>query len=343
MALLSRVVWQDGMHLAQHHFQAQTRYAESAIHFAVTSTRFRPDGLVSIDIDQAALRNGQFALRQARGTLRDGVHFRMPDGDPLPEALPLAERFSPTADGEEVVLALPRRRHGVDATGIDGRGARYRPSTRAVPDETTGTDPRDVTFGAKAFRLLLGTEVREDDEVLPIARVRRDGSGHFALDDRFVPPAVQLGASARLRALAVSVVELLEAKSDALRQAQGQSAAALRDHAANEIAGFWLLHTVHSALAPVAHLARTPDAHPEALFLELSRLAGALCTFALDAHPRHLPLYDHDALGPAFDALERALRAQLEVVLPTSAIRIPLARTRPTLFTGRIADDRAFR
>ena len=91
------------------------------------------------------------------------------------------------------------------------------------------------------------------------------------------------------------------------------------------------------------HLARTADAHPEALFLELSRLAGALCTFALDAHPRQLPAYDHDALGPTFDTLERMLRARLEVVLPASALRVPMERTRQTLFTARVADERAFR
>jgi type VI secretion system protein ImpJ len=343
MALLSRVVWQDGMHLAQHHFQAQTRHAESAIHFAVTATRFRPDGLVSLDIDVAALRNGQFVLRTARGTLRDGTHFRMPEGDPLPEPIALGERMDPIADGEIVVLALPRRRHGVDTVGGEAAGARYRPAKRAIPDETTGTDLREVIFGAKTFRLALAHEVLEHEEALPIARVKRDGSGHLVLDERFVPPSVHLGASLRLRTLATSVVELLEAKSESLRRGQGQSAAALRDHAANEIAGFWLLHTVHAALGPVAHLARTPDAHPEALFMELSRVAGALCTFALDAHPRQLPLYDHDALGPAFDALERALRVHLEVVLPTMAVRLPLARTRPTLHTTKLTDDRVFR
>lgn len=343
MALLSRVVWQDGMHLAQHHFQAQTRYAESAIHFAVTSTTYRADGLVALEIDTAALRNGQFALRQARGTLRDGTHFRMPDGDPLPAPIALAERVSPTADAEVVLLALPSRRQELDLVHQEAARARYRPETRQVPDETTGRDPRPVVFATKAFRLVLAHEATPDDELLPLARVRRDGSGHFVLDEHFIPPVAQLGASPRLRALAHAVVELLEAKSEALRQSQGRTAAALRDHAANEVAGFWLLHTVHASLAPVAHLARTADAHPEALFLELSRLAGALCTFALDAHPRQLPLYDHDALGPAFDALERALRVHLEVVLPTSALRLPLARTRPTLFTGRVGDDRAFR
>lgn len=342
MPLLSRVVWQDGMHLAQHHFQAQNRYAESAIHFAVTSTRFRSDGFSSLEIDGAALANGQFALRQARGTMRDGLVFRMPDSDPVPEPIALADRFPPTTDSSEVLLAVPALREGEENLGRSGGRARFAPVVHSLLDETSGRDRVPVTLGAKAFRLVLAHEAG-DDEVLPLARVRRDGSGHFVLDERFVPPSVRLGASPRLRALALIVDELLQAKADALRSGQGTTAAALRDHAANEIASFWLLHTVHAAAAPVAHLARTADAHPEALFLELSRLAGALCTFALDAHPRQLPAYDHDALGPTFDALERMLRARLEVVLPASALRVPMERTRQTLFTARVADERAFR
>jgi type VI secretion system protein ImpJ len=344
MPLLSRIVWQDGMHLAQHHFQAQNRYAESAIHFAVTSTRFRPDGFAALELDAAALANGQFALRQARGTLADGLAFRMPEGDPLPEPLALAERFPPVAEASEVWLVVPALREG-GANVADGPArARFAPVVRPLVDETTGRDPRPVTLAAKAFRLVLAHERTDDDAGLPVARIRRDGAGRFALDERFVPPCVQLGASPRLRALTLAVSELLEAKAEAIRGGQGTTAAALRDHAATEIAQFWLLHTVHAAMAPVAHLARAGDAHPEALFLELSRLAGALCTFALDAHPRQLPAYDHDALGPAFDALERALRARLEVVLPTSAIRVPFTRrSNPLLHTAQVADDRAFR
>jgi type VI secretion system protein ImpJ len=342
MPLLSRVVWQDGMHLAQHHFQAQNRYAESAIHFAVTSTRFRSDGLAALEIDGAALANGQFALRRARGTMRDGLAFRMPDSDPVPEPIALADRFPPTTDASEVLLAVPALREGGENVGTNGTRARFAPVVRALLDETTGRDPVPVTLGAKAFRLVLAHEAG-DDEVLPLARIRRDGSGHFVLDERFVPPCVHLGASPRLRALALIVEELLEAKAEALRPGQGTTAASLRDHAANEIAGFWLLHTVHAATAPIAHLTRTSDAHPETLFLELSRLAGALCTFALDAHPRQLPAYEHDALGPTFDALEAMLRARLEVVLPTSALRVPMLRTRQTLFTARVSDERAYR
>src|SRR5205814_860825 len=115
--------------------------------------------------------------------------------------------------------------------------------------------------------------------------------------------------------------------------------------ASHEVASFWLLHTVNASLAPLRHhlLART--VHPEQLYLEFSRLAGALCTFALNSHPRSLPLYDHDDLGACFGVLERQIRAQLEVVIPSSYLRIPLERQvleDVQVLVGAITDERCF-
>src|SRR5258707_59053 len=71
-----------------------------------------------------------------------------------------------------------------------------------------------------------------------------------------------------------------------------------------DIAAFWLLHAINCALASLRHLWTSKRGHPEELFLEMSRLGGALCTFAPDSHPRTLPKYDHDDLSACFAALD---------------------------------------
>jgi type VI secretion system protein ImpJ len=76
------------------------------------------------------------------------------------------------------------------------------------------------------------------------------------------------------------------------------------------------------------------------LYVELSRLAGALCTFALDSHPRDLPLYDHDHLSDCFEKLDRHIRAHLEIIVPTNCISIPLKRTENYYYEGDITDQR---
>jgi type VI secretion system protein ImpJ len=97
---------------------------------------------------------------------------------------------------------------------------------------------------------------------------------------------------------------------------------------------------VNSASASLRHLAASKRGHPEELFVELSRLAGALCTFKLGSHPRSLPLYDHASLSACFEALDRHIREHLEITIPTNCLSIPLQATGGCFYDGEIADQR---
>jgi type VI secretion system protein ImpJ len=72
----------------------------------------------------------------------------------------------------------------------------------------------------------------------------------------------------------------------------------------------------------------------------MSRLAGALCTFSLDGHPRSLPRYHHLRLDECFDALDLHIRRHLEIVIPTSCLRIPLTEDGQYFFKGEVDDQR---
>src|SRR5512136_649222 len=95
MKHLSRLVWSEGMYLGPHHFQAQSRYFEDSVRFAVTGLWFAPYGLMGWELDREALHNGTVSLIHARGILPDGVPFQMPDCDPAPAAREIGELFSP--------------------------------------------------------------------------------------------------------------------------------------------------------------------------------------------------------------------------------------------------------
>jgi type VI secretion system protein ImpJ len=100
------------------------------------------------------------------------------------------------------------------------------------------------------------------------------------------------------------------------------------------------LHAVNSGLAPLKHLWMSKRGHPEELYLEMSRLAGALCTFALDSHPRDIPLYNHDRLDETFGLLDRHIRRHLETIVPTNCISVPLTMTASFFYEGKITDQR---
>lgn len=340
MSAPAPVVWSEGMHLAQHHFQAQARWFEGLTAFTLSQLFFRPYGLAGCELDAEALLNGTVAVRHARGIMPDGLPFRFPD-DPPPEPLDVRERFSPVHDSHLVLLSIPRERPGRPAFGEAERlngardSVRWLAEPRRLPDESTGGDEKPVTLGRKNFRLSLDAEPMDGEERvwIPLARVRRDGAGHFVYDPAYVPPCLQIGASERLLGLAARVVEMLDAKADALRAELGGGVAGAGPR-------LWLAHAIHSARAPLHHLHQARGAHPEQLFAELSRLAGALCTFALDSDPRALPLYDHDAADRCFDALERHVREHLEIVIPTTHVVVPLSRSRDWYHLGRVEDRR---
>ncbi len=361
MRQLSRVVWHEGMHLAQHHFQAQSRYAEDASTFALSQLFPFPYGLSAVTLDADALRNGTVSLLQARGILPDGLAFQIPDSDPAPTPRDLSDIFSPTQESHVVHLAIPAfRPNGAncvipaqvgsqggagsgrdsDALGTDSEAARFRLELRKVVDESAGRDEQSVGLGRRNFRLLLDDELSADDVSIPLARVRRDGTGHLVYDAGFIPPLLQIGASERLLWLLRRLVEVLDVKGETI--GGRRRADALGDFAAREVASFWLLHTIHASLPALRHQLEMRRGSPEALFVELSRLAGSLCTFALHSHPRNLPVYDHDRLEETFGALERHIREHLDVVIPESCLSVPLVRESPVLHVAPLSDPRIF-
>ncbi len=346
MKVLSRVVWSEGMHLAQHHFQLQSRYFEDATSFAVANLLRAPYGLLACEMDAEALLNGTVALRQARGVMPDGLPFQFPE-DPLPEPLEIGEAFSPTRNEHRVILWIPGyaadEANTASDEGSGGDALRYLPWTRSVVDENTGREQTEVVLARKNFMLCLDHELPDGAVALPIARVRRDGSGRFGYDPAYIPPCLRIGASEGLLSLLRRLVEMLDQKAGALMAERRGAYTSTAEYAGNEVAGFWLSHAVHTGLAGLQHHLQMRSTHPETLFLELSRLAGALCTFSFEAHPRELPTYDHEDLETCFTALETHVRRHLEVVLPTNRIAVPLTKSDEYLHTGRVTDPRCFR
>jgi len=188
------------MYLGPHHFQAQSRYFEDSVHFALSNVSFAPYGLGGVQLDQEALRNGTLSLIHARGIFPDGLIFQMPDADPLPDARNITDLFSPVRESVNVHLAIPpRTEDGVNCTlERDGEpiSTRYVAETFALHDENTGRDEKLVNLGRKNIALLLDSELTPGTVSLPIARVARDGSGHFIFDPGFIPPPRHRGERA---------------------------------------------------------------------------------------------------------------------------------------------------
>jgi type VI secretion system protein ImpJ len=334
---LSRVVWSEGMHLAQHHFQAQNAYFEHITGGALAMLYGAAHGVLSVQLDDEALLNGTAAVIAARGIMPDGLAFVFPD-DPAPAALRIAELFSPTQSAHLLLLAVPADVPGrANCAAATEDGFRFSPLQRSHADEVTGGDERPVHFARKNFRLVLDSQPLDGLVTLPLARIQRDGAGHFVYDTDYIGPCLRIEASRRLRELVARMVEMLEARASAVRS---ERSAASAEYAPREVAGYWFVHALNAAIPPLRHALHTGGIHPEQLYTELARLGGALCTFSLTSQPRDLPLYDHDAPESCFHALETHIRRHLDVILPTAAISLPLVATQESFYTAQVTDPR---
>ena len=344
MKHLSKVVWHEGMYLGPHHFQVQSQSFEDLVHFSTSSLWFAPYGVISCKLDPDALQNGMLSLVHARGLFPDGLTFQMPDADAVPPVLNINELFSSTRESLLVSLAVPARRPDGPNCALDSEPSpvdlRYQAEMLTLPDENTGRDEKQIQVGRKNIRFTVEGQATQGLVTLPVARVLRDGSGRFIFDPSFIPPCLQISASERLLVIARTLVDILDEKSASLSRARRATAQGRAGYSSDEIASFWFVHTVNESLSVLRHLSLSERGHPEQLYMEMSRLAGALCTFGIESHPETLPAYNHDDLEKCFGPLNQHIRAHLELVVPSNCLVIPLVAAGRNFRNGDILDQR---
>lgn len=340
MRFLSRVLWREGMHLTQHHFQAQGRYVEDSIASALTLLSPSSFGATQLVLDDEAVRNGMAVLRSASGIMPDGSPFYLNEGEMVPPPLAFADRYSPVAASHLLHLALPA--YLPDGPNIGSQTGRYRSESRTMRDTVTGTDAGTVELAHREYRLTLDTDLRPGDVELPIARIVRDGSGHYRYDADFIPPCLKLSGSERLLRLTRDIAERLEARNTTLsneRQGIGDAAG----FAAHEVASFWMLHTIRSHVGVMRHHLLSRESHPERLYIDLARLVGELSTFTLNTRPQDIPPYNHHQPETCFAPLVQLARQCLDTIVSSGAERVNLTADRANFFGCAVPDERHYR
>lgn len=367
MEHLTKVVWSEGMYLAPHHFQAQSSLFERSVHFAVSALWSNVYGLSVCEMNKEGLNSGVVSVLRAEGIFPDGLPFQMPGSDFLPTHRQLKEVFDPARDSITVLLAIAPRKTGEPviapssaspaapepatarptpeskkdnaASRHAAANARYIAEDYSLCDENTGRDGKTVRLGRKNIRLLFDFEVEQQDVVsIPIARVVRRLSGQLEYDPHFVPPCLRIDASERLRSLLKNIIGALEDKSKILMKTRSEESQTIAQYAAREIAEFWYLHTVNSGIAGLRHLS-AKRGHAEELFLELSRLAGALCTFLIGSSPQSLPLYNHRDSTSCFEQLETHITEGLQLLFPRNWAAVKLSLVSECYYSGAITNE----
>jgi type VI secretion system protein ImpJ len=297
-----------------------------------------------LTVDQERLAEGDFLLSQAAGIFPDGLLFCIPDSDPAPPSKALGEHFDPGTKSVDVYLTVPDyRSRGLNVSSAKrDANCRYVAAVSPFRDENDGVTEKSIQMARKNLVFLAETEPRRGYSALRVARVEKTEAGTYRLDNRFVPPLLNISASEYLTGVLRNAVEILSARSTQLASTRRQKNQSLAEFTATDIADFWLLYTVNSYFPLFNHLFGRKNSHPEELYAAMVSLAGSLTTFSPKLHPRDLPLYDHDQLGPVFAELEEKLRLLLETVVPTNVVSLRLQLVKSFIYATALGDEKYF-
>jgi type VI secretion system protein ImpJ len=342
MSQLQPVIWMKGTLLSPQHLQVQDRFIESSLQFRLESLTSNPWGFLKLRVKQESLAGGEFGLSEASGIFPDGLMFDLPGSEPLPPSIPLAEAFGPDQDSVDVFIGIPNYKHpGLNVSIAQQKAdTRYLADVVTVRDENSGLAEKPVQVARKNFRLLTGSDSRQECSAMCVARVRRNDVGVLQLDPQFVPPLLDFAGSDYLYAIARRLVEILAAKSSILAGVRRQKNLSLADFGTADIANFWLLYTVNSHFPEFQHLFETRRGHPQRLYEAMLSLAGCLTTFSPKIHPRDLPMYRHDDLSGCFGTLDEIVRTLLDTVVPSNFVSLPLKLVQPSIYATALADDK---
>lgn len=350
MSRYRRVVWNEGTLLTPHHLQQADNYHEDQLNARLRSLVPHEWGLLEVRLNRDLLASNAVQLLACRGVLPDGLEVDIPQTAPEPEVRPVGDHFGPTADHLDVYLGVPAARGGAanfqTNGGVAASAVRFLQEPHSVRDETTGDNEQELAFARGNFRLLFGDESRQGYSAIKICELRRTTTGQLALADEthdYVPPALHIGASPWLTNLLRQLIEFLVAKSRTLGERRHQSSAGQAVFSTDDSVILWVLPALNSALPVLTHLFRQRITHPERLYTEMVRLAGALSSLVFERHAKDLPLYDHLDLYSTFKQLDWEIRDLLERVDPKRYVPIPLVQERPALYVGRINNDELLR
>ena len=335
----SKVLWGEGLFLRPQHFQRQDAYHEWRQAEIARALHPYPWGIRRARIDADALASGVLRFTELQVVFSDGELFSAPQEDELPPPVALSSIPAGTSELAFHVALAPMRPNGSNFSEADAGAAmqrRFSQTNLAAADWFTAAAEAEVAVLRRCARIVAEGEPRDHLVSLPLCRLRRSATGPFEVDGRFIPPAMSLGASPMLQVMLRRLLDVLQAKVDALYGFHREPSKHVIEFRSGDIASFWLLHTASSAFAGLSHLHHHPGLHPERLYERMLELAGSLMTFSKSYSLADLAPYSHADPGPAFTRLDKVIRELLETVISTRYFAIALEEHKPSFHNGRL-------
>lgn len=345
MKLANRVVWSEGMFMSPQHLQQLDAFHERMSVARLEATTPYPWGVLSIEIDSAAVSGGELRLVQFAGVMPDGLPIVLgEDSELVSPSRAFGEHFPPTASSLAVYLCVPRQREtGAQFASVgadDGERARWRRALRTVADRAGGPSEVAVEFGLVNASIRFGDESRGDFTSLKIAELRRNDAGLFELDGGYVPPILRADASSWLMEQLGSLLSLLLVRQRKLAEATRQRDASAVEFMSADVTRYLLLSTLNASALILRHLTSAGETSPLGVYRDLIRFLGQLGTFGSTAMPPGAPRFNYADLRATFSGVFTQLRELLANVVVDNTVRVALQRGADGVYTGALDDER---
>ncbi|MGS0705399.1 type VI secretion system baseplate subunit TssK [Acinetobacter sp. ANC 3781] len=344
-----KILWGEGLFLRPQHFQLQDAYHEQRLNHTIRSTIPFAYGVQSIQFDEVQLSTHVLALEKVNMIWQDGDIYHAPARDLLPQPIQLNEL---SLRGEMTVyLALPiiqpnkRNVSFEESTQL----SRYHSHLSETHDLFTDASVADITLLRRRaeFKLFeFGIEPNHELDgflYLPVAKVKRQSSGNFELDHKFIPPILHIDACKTLISGLKRTLNIIKAKIKTIQSNNRENEQKLIEFRSGDIVSFWLVNALNTAYTTLNHLLQYPHSHPERLFFELLRLTGSLLTFSTAYEVDQLPQYKHHQLQESFYQLDVILRDLLDTIISNRYLSIALKEARPSYWIGSFESDKITR
>ncbi|MGA9698051.1 MAG: type VI secretion system baseplate subunit TssK [Acinetobacter sp.] len=344
-----KILWGEGLFLRPQHFQLQDAYHEQRLNHTIRSTIPFAYGVQSIQFDEVQLSTHVLALEKVNMIWQDGDIYHAPARDLLPQPIQLNEL---SLCGEMTVyLALPiiqpnkRNVSFEESTQL----SRYHSHLSETHDLFTDASVADITLLRRRaeFKLFeFGIEPNHELDgflYLPVAKVKRQSSGNFELDHKFIPPILHIDACKTLISGLKRTLNIIKAKIKTIQSNNRENEQKLIEFRSGDIVSFWLVNALNTAYTTLNHLLQYPHSHPERLFFELLRLTGSLLTFSTAYEVDQLPQYKHHQLQESFYQLDVILRDLLDTIISNRYLSIALKEARPSYWIGSLESDKITR
>lgn len=332
------------MLMCPQHMQQQDLYHEQNLATRLAAMTSMHWGVAAIAFDAGAIKAGQLSLQSFRGVMPDGtpVQFEATSGS-RPASRPIGPSFPPSLRSVEVFLGLPALREGVAnyATAETSAGMqRFRTVQRSVFDLTMARSERELQFSEPNLVLLFGSEPRDDYSAVKVAELVRDESGGFRLSDEYIPPSLALAAAPVLLAGVQDVLSLAVTKRRRLAEERRTRDGVRIEFNAQDITRYLFLQILSAAIPVLKHFSESPQTPPWPVYVELSRFAGSLMTFASEGDPAELPAFHYTDLQASFGKLIPEIRRLLGLVIQEAFVTVPLKARQDNSWIGELRDDR---